>query len=593
MFEQLPNSRPNTPLLDRIDNPEELKKLSQSQLPALAAELRAFLLYSLGQSGGHFGAGLGVVELTIALHYLLSTPEDHLIWDVGHQSYPHKILTGRREQLPSIRQAQGLAPFPSRAESIYDAFGTGHSSTSISAALGMAIADKLNSKSNKTVAVIGDGAMTAGMAFEALNHAAHTQSDLLVILNDNAMSISHNQGGLATYLAKNKTSNSNNQTEIALFEALNFDYTGVINGHDFNSLLPCLKKVLNKSGAQFLHLHTTKGKGFKPAESDPVKYHAINKIAPLNTPQTNQTSYSNIFGNWLCRTAKQDNNLTAITPAMCEGSGLTSFSQQFPNRYFDVAIAEQHALTLAAGMAVGGLKPVVAIYSTFLQRAYDQLIHDIAIQELDVLLAIDRAGLVGEDGATHAGCFDISMLRCLPQALIMTPSSAEELYLSLNTGYQYKGLAAVRYPRSNLHDCIPEQMATLTIGKSQPVIQGKNVAILNFGALLEAGRGVAEKHGYSLIDMRFVKPLDTKIINQLAGEHLLLVTLEDHSRIGGAGSAVNEYIQQSGLNIAILNLGIPDKWITQASRSQQLTACKLDQAGISQAIKQHLQMLAS
>ena len=434
MFLTIPPSRPSTPLLDQINDPDQLRQLSAEKLPELAEQLRAFLLYSVGQSGGHFGAGLGVVELTIALHYLLNTPEDHLVWDVGHQSYPHKILTERRDSMLKIRQKGGPSPFPKRAESIYDDFGVGHSSTSISAALGMAIADKLKGLKNKTVAVIGDGAMTAGMAFEALNHAAHTDTNLLVILNDNDMSISQNEGGLATYLAKNIKHKTEGETTAALFEALDFEYTGPIDGHDLPLLLAKLSDVLAKSGPQFLHLITKKGKGFKPAEEDPVGYHAITKINPIHQPKEKKVTYSNIFGRWICHMAESHPDLTAITPAMKEGSDLVEFANRFPARFFDVAIAEQHALTLAAGMACQKIKPVVAIYSTFLQRAYDQLVHDISIQELDILLAIDRAGLVGEDGSTHSGVLDISMLRCLPKTVIMTPSNAQELRNMLYNG---------------------------------------------------------------------------------------------------------------------------------------------------------------
>lgn len=599
MFYEIPTERPATPLLDTIADPAQLRLLATEQLPELAQELRAYLLYSVGKTGGHFGAGLGVVELTIALHYLLQTPDDHLIWDVGHQCYPHKILTGRREALQTIRQQDGLAPFPRQQESKFDDFGTGHSSTSISAALGMALADRLLGKDSRTVAVIGDGAMTAGMAFEALNHAAHTGADLLVILNDNDMSISHNEGGLATYLAKNlKDALQDNmgETTAALFEALDFHYSGPVDGHNLAQLLPALQKSLSSQGPQFLHITTRKGKGFEPAEKDPVGYHAITKIEPVDNKAVNRIrkpKFSNIFGQWICEQATIDPRTVAITPAMSEGSDLIEFSQRFSERYFDVAIAEQHAVTLAAGMACQGIKPVVAIYSTFLQRAYDQLIHDVAIQELDLLLAIDRAGLVGEDGATHAGCYDISFLRCIPGMLIMTPSDEQELRNLLQTGYNYTGPAAVRYPRGS--GCGTETSITQPIlpGRSLTVIKGQKVAILNFGVLLPQARAVAEKFGYSLIDMRFVKPLDTAVIDSIVNDHKLLVTIEDHSTKGGAGSEVSEYLHSSMYSNNLLNLGVPDRWIEHASREQQLHECGLDQAGIEKSIKQALEKLES
>lgn len=589
MFYSIPEQRPQTTLLDSINSPADLRQLPSDQLPQLAAELRAFLLYSVGQTGGHFGAGLGVTELTIALHYLLNTPDDHLIWDVGHQSYPHKILTGRREALLSIRQKDGLAPFPRISESEYDDFGTGHSSTSISAAQGMALADRLQGLPHKTVAVIGDGAMTAGMAFEALNHAAHTNADMLVILNDNDMSISHNEGGLATYLARN-LKDKLDATTAALFEALDFHYTGPVDGHNFDQLLPALEKALNTPGPQFLHITTLKGKGYAPAEKDPVGYHAITKIEPIDQPTPTKSSpkFANIFGRWICQQAEQDSRLTAITPAMSEGSDLIAFSKRFSERFFDVAIAEQHSVTLAAGMAYRGMKPVVAIYSTFLQRAYDQLIHDVAIQGLDVLFAIDRAGLVGEDGATHAGCYDISYLRCIPDMVIMTPSDEQELMQLLQTGYEYSGPAAVRYPRGGGTGIDAEPAEALPIGKSCLIQQGQRAALLNFGPLLPAAEAAAEQLNLTLVDMRFVKPLDTDQIDSLCNDHELLITLEDHSIKGGAGSAVSEYLHTSGKTTELLTLGIPDRWIEHATRSEQLTECGLDAEGIIQAIKKRL-----
>lgn len=590
MLHQIPEQRPQTPLLDQIDSPEQLRALEPSALPQLARELRAFLLYSVGQTGGHFGAGLGVVELTIALHYVLQTPDEQLVWDVGHQSYPHKILTGRREQMLSMRQAGGLSPFPKRSESPYDCFGTGHSSTSISAALGMALGQKLQGKNQHTVAVIGDGAMTAGMAFEALNHAAHTGANLLVILNDNEMSISRNEGGLATHLARTVKQKLDGPASADLFKALEFGYSGPVDGHNFSLLLPALQQALESEGPQLLHVITRKGKGFAPAEADPVGYHALTKIEPVKaTPApSKRPKYCNVFGQWICDTAAIDQRLVGITPAMREGSDLIAFSEQYPERYFDVAIAEQHAATLAAGFACTGMKPVLAIYSTFLQRAYDQVVHDIATQQLDVLIAIDRAGLVGEDGATHAGCFDIAFLRCLPDMLVMTPSDEQELSAMLTLGYQHAGPAAVRYPRGSAAVGQTDADEELQLGISRTLRQGKKVALLNFGPLLDSARQAAKANDYTLVDMRFVKPLDTKAIKQLSASHELLVSLEDHAVQGGAGSAVAEYLQQAGIPTPFLMLGIPDYWIAHASRNEQLAECGLDAAGIEQSIRQRL-----
>ncbi len=590
MFEQIPLQRPHTPLLDCIDSPDQLRQLDAALLPDIAEQLRAFLLYTVGQTGGHFGAGLGVIELTIALHYCLNTPHDHLVWDVGHQCYPHKILTGRREQMSSMRQQDGLAPFPRRAESGYDAFGTGHSSTSISAALGMALADRLQGHSHRSVAVIGDGAMTAGMAFEALNHAGHTGANLLVILNDNDMSISHNEGGLATYLAKNLKRRTDSNVAAPLFEALEFAYTGPVDGHDFAALLPALQRVLSAEGPQFLHIVTRKGKGFAPAEADPVGYHAITKIEPVAKAKApTKAKFANIFGRWICDQATADTRLVAITPAMREGSDLIEFSERFSERYFDVAIAEQHALTLAAGLACGGMKPVVAIYSTFLQRAYDQLVHDIAIQQLDVLLTLDRAGLVGEDGATHAGLFDIACLRTLPGMLIMTPSDEQELRDLLYTGYMHPGPAAVRYPRGGGPGLAPDAgMNRISLGQSNTLRSGHRAALLNFGPLLPQAQIAAQALDLTLVDMRFVKPLDEARIAELAADHELLVTLEDHAVQGGAGSAVAEYLQATGLNGNLLCLGVPDRWIEHASRNEQLLECGLGADQISARIEARL-----
>jgi 1-deoxy-D-xylulose-5-phosphate synthase len=580
MYIDIPAKRPITSLLDQINLPENLRQLKAAQLPQLADELRAFLLYSVGQTGGHFGAGLGVVELTIALHYLLNTPDDHLIWDVGHQCYPHKILTGRREEMLTMRQLGGLAPFPRREESPYDAFGAGHSSTSISAALGMAVANQLQKNGKRSVAVIGDGALTAGMAFEALNHAAHTHANLLVILNDNDMSISQNEGGLATYLAKNlkQQKGSRSETTAALFEALAFEYHGPVDGNNLDALLPAIADALAKQGPQFLHITTRKGKGFKPAEDDPVGYHAITKIEPISAPKkTKPPTFANQFGKWLVKMAEQHAQLVGITPAMREGSDLVAFSKAFPDRYFDVAIAEQHALTFAAGLACAGMKPVVAIYSTFLQRAYDQLIHDIAIQNLDVLLAVDRAGLVGEDGATHAGSFDIAALRCIPNMVIMTPADEQEQWLMLNTGYHFQGPAAVRYPRGS-GSCTSPIMnnETLPIGKARLLSTGNSgCALLNFGSLLPQVKLLAEKHGHTLVDMRFVKPLDTELLYTLLKTHHQLITFEDHAIQGGAGSAVAEFVCQQDWDGKLEIRGIPDLWVEHATRQQQLSMCNL------------------
>ncbi len=600
MFTEIPTHRPDTPLLDAIDDPACLRELEPTLLPELAQQLRSFLLYSVGQTGGHFGAGLGMVELTLALHYIYQTPDDHLVWDVGHQCYPHKVITGRREQLLSIRRQDGLSPFPKRQESQYDDFGVGHSSTSISAALGMALADKISGRKNRTVAIIGDGAMTGGMAFEALNHAAHTGADLLVILNDNDMSISHNEGGLATYLAKNLKAGlgrTEASTSAAMFEALEFEYSGPIDGHDFQQLLPVLQRLRTSKGPQFLHLLTTKGKGFEPAESDPVGYHAITKLPSPEELQLKAegagieegVSYSKVFGQWLCDQAEQDERLIAITPAMSEGSGMLSFSQRFPERFFDVAIAEQHAITLAGGLACQGAKPVVAIYSTFLQRGYDQLIHDVALQQLDVLFAIDRAGLVGEDGPTHHGSFDLSFLNCIPNLIIMTPSGEAEARLLLTTGYQHIGPACVRYPRGlGPGQTLPAGLDMVAVGESRVVRGGCEGAILCFGSLLSEAMVVAERLNLTLVDMRFVKPMDRQRIEALSAAHSLLVTLEENALIGGAGSLVNQYVLEQQLSVQVLNLGLEDGFISHGKASELLAQQGLDAAGIEMQIKQRL-----
>ncbi len=629
MHNEIPTSRPLTPLLDSIDNPADLRQLSEKQLPELAEELRAFLLYSVGQTGGHFGAGLGVVELTIALHYVYQTPDDRLVWDVGHQTYPHKILTSRRERLGSIRQGGGLSGFPKREESEYDTFGVGHSSTSISAAQGMAIGAKMAGVERKVAAIIGDGAMTAGMAFEALNHAAHTETDMLVILNDNNMSISPNVGGLSTYLSKiwaskfyNSLREGSKQVlgkippawEFArrteehfkgfmspgtLFEEMGFNYVGPINGHDLSDLIRCLRSLREIKGPKLLHIITQKGKGFEPAELDPVGYHALNKIEPkkaaigaVNTPK--KLKYQDVFGQWLCDMAQQDDKLIGITPAMCEGSGMVAFSTAFPARFYDVAIAEQHAVTLAAGMACEGQKPVVAIYSTFLQRAYDQLVHDVALQNLDVTFAIDRAGLVGEDGPTHAGSFDISYLRCIPNMVIAAPSDENECRQLLYTAYQHQGPAAVRYPRgTGTGAIINPTMTAVPIGKGLIKREGKAVALLCFGTLLTNAQIAADNLNASLCDMRFVKPLDTELIEKMAANHDLLVTLEENAIAGGAGSAVTEYLQSIGLTVPVVQLGFTDEFVDHDSQKQQLAAQGLDATSIEATIRARLTQLQS
>jgi len=618
---EIPRERPATPLLDRASSPAELRRLGEADLETLADELRQYLLYTVGQTGGHFGAGLGVVELTIALHYVFDTPDDRLVWDVGHQAYPHKILTERRELMGTLRQKNGLAAFPRRAESEYDTFGVGHSSTSISAALGMAIAARLQGKERKSVAVIGDGALTAGMAFEALNHASEVDADMLVILNDNDMSISHNVGGLSNYLAKILSSRTYSSMregskkvlsrlpgawEIArrteeyakgmlvpgtLFEELGWNYIGPIDGHDLPTLVATLRNMRDMKGPQFLHVVTKKGKGFAPAELDPIGYHAITKLeAPGSAPKkTGGPKYSSVFGQWLCDMAAQDARLLGITPAMKEGSDLVAFSERYPERYFDVAIAEQHAVTLAAGMACEGMKPVVAIYSTFLQRAYDQLIHDVAVQHLDVLFAIDRAGLVGEDGPTHAGSFDISYLRCIPGMLVMTPSDEDELRKLLTTGYLFDGPAAVRYPRgSGPNHPIDPDLQPVEIGKGVVRRRGGRVALLVFGVQLAEAMKVAESLDATVVDMRFVKPLDEALVRELAGSHELLVTIEENAVMGGAGSAVGEFLASEGLEVPPLQLGLPDYYVEHAKPSEMLAECGLNAAGIEKAVRQRL-----
>lgn len=653
LFSEIPTSRPTTPLLDTINSPADLKPLNQQQLLTLADELREYLLYSAGQSGGHFGANLGVVELTIALHYLLDTPKDKLVWDVGHQAYAHKVLTGRRDRLSTIRSKQGLTAFPERQESEYDTFGVGHSSTSISAGLGMSLALRHLKSDAKVACVIGDGAMTGGMAFEALNDAVQQDADLLVVLNDNDMSISCSIGGFSRHLAmlwesgyqvditakgkpklthrpemplserRARHSALRDIPKVAdnLFKAIGFSYFGPFDGHDLPELLRVLECAKNVSGPVLVHVYTTKGKGFIPAEGDPVKYHAISKI--LQQPEAQQAQseatkpvvkkkYSQVFGEFLCDKVAVDNKLIAITPAMEEGSGMTEFAQQYPEQFFDVAIAEQHAVTLAAGMATLDVKPIVAIYSTFLQRGYDQLIHDVALQNLDVTFGIDRAGLVGEDGATHAGVFDLAYMRCVPNLVIATPKDENECYHLLNTCYDYKGATAVRYPRGTGPGVeITKPAQNYEVGKAvvdavyraQDSAQNSNsqkLALLAFGPMAATADAAAKAlmaetdlqgpAEISVVNMRWVKPLDTQLIDELIAKgYTHIVTLEEHAVMGGAGSAVNEYLlnHTSGIEqqLDIKNIGIADEFIAHGSHDEQLADCGLDVAGVTSQLR--------
>ena len=627
IFEEIPTQEPSGEFLPSVNFPKDLRDLDLKDLPKFSDELREYLLYSVGLSGGHFGAGLGVVELTAALHYVFDTPKDKIVWDVGHQAYPHKLITGRKEAMDSIRQTNGLAPFPSRSESEYDTNGVGHSSTSISAALGMASAAKLKGEDKEIVAVIGDGAMTAGMAYEALSHAGSIDENILVVLNDNQMSISENVGGLKNYLAKIWASPLYNQireggktvlrfipaasriarkaeiqakgllTPGTLFEELGISYIGPVNGHDSVGMVKILNDLKSMEGPRLLHVITQKGKGFLPAELDPIGYHAINKIKPLKKQKDEAvkvTTYSQIFGEWLCYKAEEDNLLTAITPAMREGSGLVEFSKKFPDRYYDVAIAEQHSVSLAAGMACEGLKPVVAIYSTFLQRAYDQLIHDVALQNLNVLFAIDRAGLVGADGPTHQGAFDISYLRCIPNMVIMTPSNENITWKMLNTGFDYAGPVSIRYPRgSGPGSKVEKDNSTIELGKSSLIkdSQESRIAIMNFGSMLELADELSEKYNASLIDMNFVKPLDHKRIKELAEKYKLLITIEENVVKGGAGSAVAEFLADNNLNVSILNFGISDEFVEHGSPDHQKVSSGLGKEEITEKINRRLEKL--
>ena len=613
------NNMNNYPLLSLINSPEDLRLLNKEQLPQLCQELRGYLLESVSQTSGHLASGLGTVELTVALHYVYKTPFDQLIWDVGHQAYPHKILTGRRDQMSTIRQKDGIHPFPWREESEFDVLSVGHSSTSISAGLGIAVAAERENAGRKTVCVIGDGAITAGMAFEALNHAGSVHTDMLVILNDNEMSISENVGALNNHLARifsgsiystlrdgskkildkvppvknfmKKTEEHMKgvmfSPESTLFEELGFNYIGPVDGHNIDELVATLTNMRNLKGPQFLHIKTKKGKGYAPAEKDPIGFHGVPKFDPISgeLPKHNtKPTYSKIFGDWLCEMAEKDSQIIGITPAMREGSGMVEFSQRFPEQYFDVAIAEQHAVTFATGLAIGGYKPVVAIYSTFLQRAYDQLIHDVAIQNLPVLFAIDRAGIVGADGPTHQGAFDLSFMRCIPNMIIMTPSDENECRQMLYTGYQCGKPAAVRYPRGNAIGVELTPLEMLPIGKSRLIREGQKIAILNFGTLLPSALEAAEKLNATVVDMRFVKPIDIEMINVLAQTHDYLVTLEENAIQGGAGSAVTEVLNSSGKSTALLQLGLPDYFIPQATQQEALKDLGLDSKGIEEKI---------
>ena len=608
IFTEIPDKKPSTPLLDRVDNPSDIRSFSINELQTLADELREFLLYSVGQSGGHLGGGLGVIELTIILHYLFNTPYDNLVWDVGHQAYPHKILTGRKDRIASIRKKDGLAPFPLRKESEYDVFGVGHSSTSLSALLGMAIGSRESNPDKKHVAVIGDGAMTAGMAFEALSHAGHLKPNILVILNDNDMSISENIGGLSNYFSRiwaskiykgiKKSGSSflkplpqayhlarKVETQMkamvapgTIFEELGLNYIGPIDGHNLKELNDVISNLKEFDGPQFLHVITKKGAGLDPAEADRIGFHAIGKISSIKETTSKHKKFQDIFGDWIVDMASCDEDLIAITPAMREGSGLVKFSQEFPDRYFDVAIAEQHSVTFAAGLSVENKKPVVAIYSTFLQRGYDQLIHDVAVQNLDVTFALDRAGLVGEDGPTHSGNYDIAYLRCIPNMIVCTPSDENETRKLLTAAYKYKGPASVRYPRGSGSNVVVEKnLESLEIGKAK-VIKDENskIIVLNFGALIETAKEIAGNLKATIIDMRFVKPLDELLLKKFLSKADVFISIEDGSVMGGAGSAVQEFASIEKIDIKSILFGIPDEFIDHASRDEML-----EEAGLS------------
>ena len=610
------------PLLDTVHMPEQLRHLPRKQLPELAKELRTFLVESVSQTGGHLSSNLGVVELTIALHYVFNTPEDRLVWDVGHQTYPHKILTGRRDAMSSLRKPGGIAGFPRRNESVFDTFGTGHSSTSISAALGMAIAAQQTGSDRRAVAIIGDGAMTAGMAFEALNNAGAMDANLLVILNDNDMSISPNVGALQNYLARllsgrlyTNVRKSGERvlgvmppvlefakraeehvkgmvTPSTLFEEFGFNYIGPIDGHDLDTLIVTLNNIKKLKGPQFLHIVTEKGRGYAPAENEPGKFHGVGKFNPEDgcaISSSNKKTYTQVFSDWLVDMATKDERLIGITPAMCDGSGMNDFAAAYPKRFYDVGIAEQHALTFAAGMACDGIKPVVAIYSTFLQRAYDQLIHDIALQNLPVVFAIDRAGLVGADGPTHAGSFDLSFLRCIPNMIVMTPSDENECRQMLTTAFNFDGPTAVRYPRGGGPSAnIQNELRTLPIGKGEVRRQGKKIAILAFGSMVLPALEAGEKLDATVANMRFVKPLDVTLVESLANSHDLIVTIEENAIMGGAGTAVMEAMQALNIATPTLCLGLPDTFIEHGVHETMLAECGLDSKGIIASIEKKL-----
>ena len=613
IYKEFPKEKPTNKLLDNINYPSDLKKLEIDQLPLLADELREFLLYTVSKTGGHFGAGLGAIELTIALHYVLDLPNDKIVWDTGHQAYPHKILSGRKDQMHKMRQLDGLAAFPSITESEYDAMSVGHSSTSISASLGLNEASQLLQDGKTIFSVIGDGAMTAGLAFEGMMHAGHLDRDLNIILNDNDMSISKNKGGLSDYLAKVWASKSYKKLKSSgkkvmknlpfglhisrslkdglksavmpgnLFEDLGLHYIGPIDGHDVMLLVETLKRMKEKTEPYLLHIITKKGAGFEPAENERIKFHAISKIE--TKPAVSKIKFQDIFGEWLCDKAEQDKKLVAITPAMTEGSGMVNFEQKFPERFYDVAIAEQHAVTFGAGLALGGMKPVVAIYSTFLQRAYDQLIHDVCLENTDVTFALDRAGIVGEDGPTHSGNFDISFMRCIPNIVIATPSDENEMRILLNSCYEYKGPAAIRYPRGSGRGTeINKELSIVEIGKGRKIRDGEDICILNFGVLLDRVEEVADESNYGLYDMRFVKPLDHELIDNIIQKYAKIVTLEDHTIVGGAGSAVNEYLSQQQILKPILTLGLEDSFPAHGSRNQILELNELDVESLKKKI---------
>ena len=613
IYKEFPKDKPTSRFLDKVDFPSDLKKLDIEDLPILADELREFLLYTVSKTGGHFGAGLGVVELTIALHYVLDLPEDKIVWDTGHQAYPHKILSGRKDKMDKMRQLDGLAAFPSITESEYDAMSVGHSSTSISASLGLNEASQLLKDGKTVFSVIGDGAMTAGLAFEGLMHAGHLDRDLNIVLNDNDMSISKNKGGLSDYLAKVWASKSYKKLKSSgkkviknlpfglhisrtlkdglksavmpgnLFEDLGMHYIGPIDGHDVKLLVKTLQRMKEKTEPYLLHIITKKGAGFEPAENERIKFHAISKIE-TNSPAS-KIKFQDIFGEWLCDKAEQDKKLVAITPAMTEGSGMVNFEKRFPERFYDVAIAEQHAVTFGAGLALGGMKPVVAIYSTFLQRAYDQLIHDVCLENTDVTFALDRAGIVGEDGPTHSGNFDVSFMRCIPNIVIATPSDENEMRILLNSCYEYKGPAAIRYPRGSGRGTeINKELSIAEIGRGRKIRDGEELCILNFGVLLDRAEKVANEFNYGLYDMRFVKPLDHQLIDDLAQKYTKIVTLEDHTTIGGSGSAVNEYLSQKKILKSVLNLGLKDVFPEHGSRNEILKLNGLDTDSLKEQI---------